>query len=165
MDTSIRSAQLTLRSSSVLVFFFCLQLITGVKEGLTSTEIWDYLRALWCAKDLSIIRLTNGCMETAEYQARTHLSGFSLSLSLICHISQLKAITVIWVSTGSWLPVVKRQACCYQPVRRSSLDTVRRLTVSVRWVPCASALPGLRQLVTAFKQTIEILLTLHYGRV
>ena len=34
-----------------VVFCFCPQLITGVREGMTSEGVWDYLRALQCAND------------------------------------------------------------------------------------------------------------------
>lgn len=125
---AVNGYQPTLGSSPFVVFCFCPQLITGVKEGMTSTEIWDYLRALWCAKHSLIIRLDNSCLETVEYQARIRPPGFSLTLSVMCHMSQPKAITVIWVSTGSWLAIVKRQACCYQAVTHSCLDTVLGLS-------------------------------------
>ena len=110
-----------------VVFCFCPQLITEVKEGMTSTEIWDYLRALWCATDSLIIRLDNSCVETAS---SFWPPGFSPALSVMCHMSRPKAITVIWFSTGSWLAIVKRQACSYQPVRHICLDTVLELSQS-----------------------------------
>lgn len=58
---------------------FCPQLITGVKEGMTPTAIWDYLRALWCANGSLITRRDNNCMETVEYQARFRL--------FVCNVS------------------------------------------------------------------------------
>lgn len=111
-----------------VVFCFCPKLITGVKEGTTLTEIWDYLGALWCARLSIITRLDNSCVETAEYQACIRLPGFSLTLSVICHTRQPKAITVIWVSTGLWLAIVMRQVCCYRAVTHSCLDAVLGLS-------------------------------------
>lgn len=64
----------------------------------------------------------------AEYQAHTGLPGFILTLSVMRHVGQPKAITVIWFFAGSLLAVVKRQACCYQQVRHSCLDTVPGLS-------------------------------------
>lgn len=81
-----------------VVFCFCPQLITGVKEGTTSTETWDYLRALRRAEDSLIIRLDNSWRGNSS-QAHIHPPGFSLTLSVMCHMSQPKAITVILVST------------------------------------------------------------------
>lgn len=81
-----------------VVFCFCPQLITGVKEGMTSTETWDYLRALRRAEDSLIIRFDNSWRGNSS-QAHIHPPGLSLTLSVMCHMSQPKAITVIWVST------------------------------------------------------------------
>lgn len=129
----------------------CFVLVHSLSQGSRRDVLRNCLRAPWCASDSLMIRLDNSCAATAEYQACIQPPGFSLTLSAMCHMSQPEAITVIWVSSGSWFAIVKRQTCCYQPVRHSCLEKAfvallvlgnGRCSVKCFWQFCVSSLMG-----------------------
>lgn len=110
------------KGSKWIPAFFCsrrrsglccvLSLITAYQTGQGED---DFRRNIgW----LKIAVVCKGLINQMRWQSIEHtLDCQVLSVSVLCHMSQPKAKTVIWFSTESLLAVVKRQACCYQGVR------------------------------------------------